>query len=171
MNSDAVWNLLYICIYQNSKSSVLQLLSLTRVLFAFCHLAPFQAAKSILSWLSFSGYQSFFVKFLVSAVFHHGFTHKGMETWCFCLLETTAGQYLTCCALSLCVSLLCALMCLCLLPAEMSSWSQLLVQCATYCTLRGNVPVHALMCVYLFSCMQLALGLQLSMCSGNSWWS
>lgn len=60
----------------------------------------------------------------------------------FVCLKTTAGQFLTCCAfllLYVCRVRSCAF---CLLPAEMSGWSQLLVQCATCCKLRGKVHVH-----------------------------
>lgn len=75
------------------------------------------------------------------------------------MLETTAGQYLMCYALSLCVS--------CCLSTEMSAWSHLFVQYATYCKLRGKVHEHAMMCVFV-RLFAFAVGLLLQMCSGNS---
>lgn len=66
----------------------------------------------------------------------------------FVCLNTTAGQFLTCCAfllLYVCRVHSCAF---CLLPAETSGWSQLLVQCATCCKLTGKVHVHAPVCVF-----------------------
>lgn len=61
------------------------------------------------------------------------FSHAGMgkkKKRVVCLLERTAGQYLTCCALSV-VVVVCTHSCaFCLLPSETSGWSLLLVQCA-----------------------------------------
>jgi len=111
-------------------------------LFAFCHLAFFQAAKSILSCpIRLMLLLCFNLRQLCAV-----FGHEGMETGCVCLLKTTAGQWLTCCAFSLSVFVVCTRV---PLPAEMSIWSQLLVQCATYSILRGKVHVHAFMCVVL----------------------
>lgn len=65
-----------------------------------------------------------------------------MKEWkrdAFVCLKQTAGQYFdVLCFIT--VSLLCAL---CLLPAEVSGSSQLLVQCATYCKHGGKVHVRA----------------------------
>lgn len=62
VNSDAVY-ILRVCIYENFflkelRAVALQLKVSSGVLFAFCHSAPFQAAESILSWLSFSRHHS-----------------------------------------------------------------------------------------------------------------
>lgn len=80
-----------------------------------------------------------------------------------CLLEKKKRKKENCwsvfdvlCSITVCLCHLCAFALL--LPAEMSGWSQVLVQCATYCNLRGKVHVHV--CFYLSGCMLLALGLQ-----------
>lgn len=66
-------------------------------LFAFCHWLLFKLQSPF-----FHDCPEVFLRELCS-LYNHSFTHEGMETWRFCLLQTTAGQYLTCCALSLCV--------------------------------------------------------------------
>lgn len=103
-------------------------------------------------------------------------THEGMETWGFFSFVSALKKQLL---VSIWRAVLyhCFVFCrvhscaFCLLPAaETSGWSQLLVQCATYWKSRGKVHVHAPdVCVDLFSCMLLALGRPLQMCSGNSW--
>lgn len=64
--------------------------------------------------------------------------------FCVCLLEKNKTKncwsvFDVLCSITVCLCHLCAFA---LLPAEMSGWSQVLVQCATYCSLRGKVHVH-----------------------------
>lgn len=125
VNSDTVWT---VFIRAGSKSSVLWLLRST-------------VGSVLLFWLPHK----------LQCPLCWGSCGVCAQFW---LLQTTAGQYLTCCALSLCVfcRVHSCVIAFCLLRCPPGP--QLLVQCATYCTLRGKVHAHA-RCVFICSCFLL----------------
>ena len=141
----------YVCIYQNfmlsarSEFSVPSPLSLRLTVGFVCILSfgSFSSCK-VHSFMIVFNLRLFFGSFLPSfqCELCPVFACEGMETWCFCLLENNCWSVF---------DVLCFIVvCLCLLPAEMSSWSQLLVQCATYWKLRGKVHVHVLnVCLFV----------------------
>lgn len=127
------------------KSSVLQLLSLTVGFVCILSFGSFSSCKVhsfmiVLQWLS-----RLFVK--VSCVFSwrngNVMLLSAWKTNCWSVFDMLCFITVSCC-------FVCTHVSFAFHPAEMPGWSLLLVQCATYCKLRGKVHVHVSLCVCLF---------------------